>query len=169
MGRMNLRALMLCGALGLMPMVHGQAQQLTDIATQPFRWRHIIQDIAAAFPRAEVVVFPFETMVRLPEAQVSVMVGRSLTGRAEGGNEWLNPTPIGTEQQESADDSRWSPFTEDQRAMMRRDYAEDISWLKAGADGLASLVDSPAFVPGTTGSGRGLNHDEGQRSLGGTG
>jgi hypothetical protein len=145
------------------------AQMLTDIATQPFRWRHIIQDLASAFPRAEILVFPFETMVRMPEAQVSAMVGTSLTGRIEGGNIWLNPTRIGSDQQEREDDSRWSPFAEDQRSMMRRDYAEDIAWLKAGADGLASLIDSPAFVPGTTGSGRGLHHDEGQRSLGRTG
>ena len=38
---------------------------------------------------------------------------------------------------------RWRPFDDAQTAYLREAYADDIMWLAAGADGLASLAQDP--------------------------
>ena len=38
-------------------------------------------------------------------------------------------------------EGRWNPFNEEQTAKLREAYADDMMWLTAGADGLATLTE----------------------------
>ena len=66
-----------------------------------------------------------------------------------------------------ADARRFSPFTPEQRGDLRADYIDDLAWLRAGADGLASYFGDPSDVKeaGTTGQGRGNPDDAEHRRL----
>ena len=64
----------------------------------------------------------------------------------------------------------WHPFSDAQAAALRETYADDLFWLTAGADGLATLTEtSTAPRAGTSwpdGDRRkGHHHDSGQRKL----
>ena len=39
--------------------------------------------------------------------------------------------------------TRWEPFTATQKARLQERYADDLFWLRAGADGLAHLLEDP--------------------------
>ncbi|MEH6740708.1 MAG: hypothetical protein V7695_19510, partial [Sulfitobacter sp.] len=39
---------------------------------------------------------------------------------------------------------RWNPFNTEQAAYLREAYADDMMWLTAGADGLATLTEDPS-------------------------
>lgn len=126
---------------------------LDFLTTQPRRWRHVIRDIAQVFPDAEVLVWPFERMAGTPAAQLSALWGKP-HGLTEDETLWRNRSldlidlnkvlalrgqsvikdgPIGT-------GTRWMPFDEDQRALLRAEYRADLDWLERGADGLARFV-----------------------------
>mgnify|MGYP000415702220 FL=1 len=136
---------------------------LDFLTTQPRRWRDMVRDIAAVFPDAEIVVWPFERMASQPETQLNVLWDAVTVG-LENDNLWHNRSgdvvylnkimalrgdaPIDTDP--VASDTRWMPFDEDQRSVLRADYRRDIAWLKAGAEGLARYVDgwpTPATSP----------------------
>ena len=61
---------------------------------------------------------------------------------------------------------RWHPFTNAQTALMRAAYAQDLAWLRGGADGLATYIDSPEAIAGATGPRRGQHDDERQTRMG---
>lgn len=131
------------------------SEDLLDfLTTQPRRWRTMVRDIAAIFPEAEVVVWPFERLSNQPDAQLEALWGeghsdlehldlwRNRAGDVIELNRLLalrgerlahaGPVEAGT---------RWMPFNEDQRGVLRAEYRRDIAWLKAGAEGLARYVD----------------------------
>ncbi len=133
------------------------AARLDRLVTQPRRWRRVIEEIAAALPRAQVFVIPFEAMTGVPERQLAVLTGQSLpTGQAArmtGARDWLcrSPSPD-TISEILADrghfelvrvssDDRWTPFDDNQHATLVAQYAEDLAWLRAGADGHATLIE----------------------------
>lgn len=137
---------------------HGGAapdQDLLDcLTTQPRRWRTLVRSIAAVFPEAEIVVWPFERLAGQPRRQLEAL-WHGPTGTLAEGWFWANRAnnlaalndvmalrgerPL---QEGPVDaDARWMPFSEDQLAVLRADYRRDIAWFKSGAEGLATFID----------------------------
>lgn len=148
---------------------------LEYLARSSRRWRDVISDIARACPDAEIQVNPFEDYAGTPDRLLSQMTGfaavptvsapfwdnRSLSApelRAVLSARGENPQLISGE-------GRWLPFNPTQIAHLRESYADDLFWLRAGADGLATMTeDTGARDEGTTPAlrlrMRGQNNDE---------
>ena len=153
-------------------------QQLLDRLTHgPRSWRDVIADVACAAPDARFWVLPFETFARQPDVQLAVMTGQD-TPQTHA-QEWLNATPKLPELHAFAKDlpkgeGRWQPFDATQIAIMRETYSDDLLWLAAGADGLATLITDPnkkladINLPMTDLT-RGQHHDHKERRLADTG
>ncbi|MFW2544600.1 hypothetical protein ACN2XU_18345 [Primorskyibacter sp. 2E107] len=131
------------------------AAAMEQIASATRSWRHVITDLACACPDSEIIVSPFEVFGSRPDLLFSQMAGRDWP---LGGNPdafWLNQRPLLPKlrqvvEQRGGDatllptgDGRWQPFTDDQAARLREAYADDLFWLRAGADGLARLTQDP--------------------------
>lgn len=127
---------------------------LDYLTTQPRRWRHLVRDIAAAFPQADVCVYPFERCAEQPDRVLDLFcpdVARLMPRAGVRHNRSPNLGELnkvlalrgetGFDAGPGADDCRWMPFDEDQRTVLRVEYRRDIAWLEAGADGLARYVD----------------------------
>ena len=157
------------------------AGALEAIATQPVRWTRIIRQVAAAFPQAEVVVWPFEALIGLPELQLGALFGQAIQGPFQARREWHNSSLSVQDLRKLIHDEgvpdaalarmgngvgRWHPFTNTQTALMRAAYAQDLAWLRGGADGLATYIDSPEAIAGATGPRRGQHDDERQKRMG---
>ena len=140
------------------------SEDLLDLlTTQPRRWRTMVRDIKSVFPQADLVIWPFERMANRPQDQLDLLWGeghsdldvneiwRNRSGDVVTLNKLLalrgerlavaEPVEAGT---------RWMPFNEDQRSVLRAEYRRDIAWLKAGAEGLARYVDGRPTPPHTT-------------------
>lgn len=116
-------------------------------------WRDVITDLACAVPSAKIVVTPFEQFAGQPDVLYQLATGRDAP--ADTSRHWCNRRPdlpalrkILTEQGAAANqlpdgDDRWQPFTSEQSARLRENYADDLHWLHAGADGLATLATDP--------------------------
>ena len=152
------------------------AARYEAIANSRRSWRDVITDIACAAPEAEITVLPFESYAGRPEHLLTVALGRSAVPDAK--MRWLNRSPDaralrrtlreqGTDPDVIADqDGRWQPFNPDQTARLRENYADDLHWLIAGADGLATLKEdqAPIRAPHTAPPGfmtKGQAHDQG--------
>lgn len=150
----------------------GRAAPTSDcldfLTTQPRRWRHVISDIAAAFPHAQLLVWPFERLASRPQDMLQSLCGMALPdlnvpverfGRS-GDLRQLNAAleicgepPLVSGPVEKG--ARWMPFDADHQRVLRAEYRHDLSWLQAGAQGLARYSDgrqTPAMHP----------HDRGQ-------
>ncbi|PHQ80274.1 MAG: hypothetical protein COB65_11505 [Thalassobium sp.] len=130
---------------------------LDRLVTQPRTWRKIIREVAGVFPKAEIVVWPFERLVGQPDRQLQILTGGvRVTNPMTGQNDWQNPSPQpaalreilamrgdkdGAAQMPSAT-GRWMPFDDDQKEILRAQYQIDLAWLRQGAEGLARFVDS---------------------------
>lgn len=130
--------------------------KLDKLVAQPRRWRDVVGDITDAFPKAQIVVWPFERIGSQPEAQLAVLSGGIQLGHAlTGSRDWHNPSPrleklrrillMRGEAEAAArlpsGDGRWTPFSDDQRAVLRKNYSEDLAWFQSGANGLARFVE----------------------------
>ncbi len=145
------------------------------LIAQPHRWRHITASVAAAVPQARVVVWTHERMGARPDRLVRELTGADMT--LSGADAWTNTMPSIGRLRETVEDfggdpalirevsGRFMPFDHDQRATLRAQYSEDLTWLRAGAGGLATLIDDPATELGATGQGRGFDHDAEHRGL----
>lgn len=122
------------------------------IADHPRSWRDVIADLACAAPGAEIEVLLFEDTAGTPDRVLSSALeaevprdrskrwmNRSLDLphlrqilKEQGGDMSLLPDAAG----------RWQPFTTAQAAQLRENYADDLHWLVAGADGLARLTEN---------------------------
>lgn len=130
------------------------AYLLDFLTTQPRRWRSMVRDIAAIFPEAEIVVWPFERLAGRPQDQLRLLWQAELPSLAAP-DLWRNrsndiaalnavlalrgETLGGGALTETG--TRWMPFDEDQTSVLRAEYRRDIAWLKAGAEGLATYVE----------------------------
>ncbi|AXI48951.1 hypothetical protein C1J03_16525 [Sulfitobacter sp. SK012] len=116
-------------------------------------WRDVITDIACAAPEAEIRVLPFEHHVGRPDLLFAAATDRPApTTHADG---WLNRSPdlaamrtaIKQQDRDASElpegDGRWQPFAPAHTAAMRETYQDDMMWLSAGADGLATLTQDP--------------------------
>ena len=138
---------------------------LDRYTTQPRRWRHVIGDVAAAFPGVEILVWPFERFASQPDAQLSFLTGgRTSVLSLTGSRDWNNPSPRGESlrnillQRGEGDlghdlaraltdhTGRWMPFDDAQVMALRAQYSADLDWLRRGADGLAQLVEKSGPV-----------------------
>ncbi|MEM8694283.1 MAG: hypothetical protein AAGG57_20765 [Pseudomonadota bacterium] len=123
------------------------------IATSRRGWRGVITDLACALPDIDIHVMPFEHFAGRPDQMLGI--GVDCIAPEKGCDTWLNNAPrledlrpLLAERGDRAaalprGTGRWMPFTAEQRAALKMRYAEDMSWLRAGADGLATLKQDP--------------------------
>lgn len=116
-------------------------------------WRDVITDISCAVPEAEICVLPYEHFANRPHAVLSAAVGFDLpyakahkVPRLNASWELRKLRALVAEQAGDLThlpdlDGRWQPFTPEQQARLAEDYADDMHWLIAGADGLATLTE----------------------------
>lgn len=153
------------------------ARRLSAIASSRRSWRDVITDLACAAPGAEIEVMPFEAYAGRPDAVLCHALDDDAPADAK--HRWLNRSPDLRDlrailAQEGADPDllpddtgRWQPFDAGQAAALRENYADDLHWLTAGADGLATLTEDrhptradTSLPPGAMTKGQG--HDKGQ-------
>jgi hypothetical protein len=134
---------------------HGVPTQtkLDKIAKMWGSWRDVVIDLACTVPDAEIKVNTFEEFAGRPDAFLTQATGTAAPRDTQA--HWLNRAPDLQALRESlaqgCDDpdqlpdntGRWQPFSESQAAMVRETYADDLFWLAAGADGLATLTKDP--------------------------
>ncbi|MCZ0812088.1 MAG: hypothetical protein ACQEVT_07000 [Pseudomonadota bacterium] len=133
-----------------------EGRDLEALARGARGWRDVIADVACAFGGAEILVLTHEALASRPEARLAVMAARPLEAMPRAhAREWLNRAPLlGALREavaarggaparlgEGADSARWQPFDKVQTAALREAYADDLHWLRAGADGLATLIE----------------------------
>lgn len=142
------------------------ARALDALCAQPRRWRHVIGDVARAFPQAEIVVWPYERFGAQPDVVLAHLLGRpDVAVSFSGARERMAPGPTlpklrrllalrGEAEAAAAlgdDCGRWAPLGPVREGALRRDYAHDIAWLRGGAEGLARLVETaPAPCPASS-------------------
>lgn len=114
-------------------------------------WRDVITDVSCAAPLAKIEIVPFEASVGAPDRMLEAVTGHAAP--RDAAPEWLNRSPTAAqlrtvlaERGEDAEavpysDGRWNPFDTAGRAALREAYADDMHWLVAGADGLATLTE----------------------------
>jgi hypothetical protein len=134
------------------------ASVLAMLAQQPRRWRDVVRDIATAFPKADIVVWPFEDFAARPERQLALLAGTSAPPMpAQVATPWQNPSPDCAALRRALvkrgdmaaaatipdGPQRWMPFTPAQRAAMQALYQVDLAWLarSGGPVRLAEAVD----------------------------
>jgi hypothetical protein len=132
------------------------AAQLAALAAGPRSWRDVITDLACALPGVDIIVLPHEQSASRPAQRLAVMTGRAEAAMPRAhAREWLNRAPMLGDLRravaerggdparlgEGQDDARWQPFSPAQGAALSETYADDLFWLRAGADGLATLIE----------------------------
>lgn len=117
-------------------------EDLDRLVTQPRRWRHVAQELMRAFPQARVVVWPFETFVGQPEAQLSAMLGGWVRDRLRIERPWRNASPgcgdlrrrferDGRDPTQIKGEGRWNPFDAGHLVALRAQYREDLRWFRS--------------------------------------
>lgn len=141
---------------------------LDFLTTQPRHWRNVIGDVAKAFPHSKVMAWPFERFAGRPWDVLRELTGVGLPDTSVAA-EWLGRSgdlrqlnnlmeacgaePLAMVGFEKG--ARWMPFSDDHQRVLRAEYRRDLTWLQAGAQGLARYIDgrqTPAMRP----------HDRGQ-------
>lgn len=131
------------------------------VSYSPRTWRDVITDLACALPDAQIIVTPFEQFAGQPEVVFALATGQDAP--ANTARHWRNRAPTLPQLRQTLAEQgsplnllpegtdRWQPFTLAQTAELRETYADDLHWLAAGADGLATLAPDPTRTPtGTT-------------------
>ena len=142
-------------------MAHGHRLPDPDVLERlsraPRSWRDVILDLACALPGVEIQVMPYEIFGGLPERLLEHMTGLGEMPRFHA-RAWLSKSPNrerlrqilacrGDERVKTlAGAGRWQPFGSDQIAALREAYADDLFWLRAGAEGLARIVEETGPV-----------------------
>ncbi|WP_299848522.1 hypothetical protein [uncultured Roseovarius sp.] len=132
-----------------------RSEELARLASGTRQWRDVITDLACAVPDVEIQVHSYEVFGGMPERRLAAITGLD-EGPSQHAREWLNRAPglrelreIVAERGEDpgalpAGEGRWHPFDRDQVMALREAYADDLYWLRAGADGLATLIEETA-------------------------
>ncbi|NCQ25028.1 MAG: hypothetical protein COW54_07465 [Rhodobacteraceae bacterium CG17_big_fil_post_rev_8_21_14_2_50_63_15] len=132
-------------------------EDLDRLVTVNRNWREVLTDLACALPGVEILVMPHEIFAGLPEERLRLMTGLK-SPPTKAARDWLNRSPDldtlhravtarggdGTRLPEGQ--GRWQPFDCYQRQALQEAYADDLSWLRAGADGLARLTEETGPV-----------------------
>ena len=127
------------------------AAQSAAIARSFRGWRHVVADIASAVPEVELKVLPFDEFAGRPDRFLEVATG--LSGPVCTDRTPVNASPRLPELRRAMlakgmdttalpfGMGRWNPFTNEQHSALRELFADDMMWLTAGADGLATLIE----------------------------
>lgn len=114
-------------------------------------WRDVVADIATALPGVEIKVLPFESFAGRPDR--FLMLSTGVFGPVCKDRSPVNASPRLPELRramlsQGKDTAslpfgmgRWNPFTNEQHSALRELFADDMMWLTAGADGLATLIE----------------------------
>lgn len=131
--------------------VPGRAE-LHRVATANRSWRDVIADIASAVPAVEIRVLPFERYAGMPHRFLADAVDLDVPRIGTCAPREAAPLlpELRRVLRERAQDAtslpfgmgRWNPFTNEEHAALRELYADDMMWLTAGADGLATLLEN---------------------------
>lgn len=144
--------------------------KLAQLVAQPRRWRHLIAEIATAFPRAECLILPYEALAGQLDLQLAMALGEPVPALA-GARLRLHLRPTRAMLREALADRRenpgliaagegpWQMFDPVQVAALQGFYAADLAWLRQGADGLARVMDGGSGCDAGTGQESG---DDGQ-------
>jgi len=128
------------------------AAQLEAICTQRRSWRDMITELASAVPGVEFLVLPHETFAGLPDRRLQIMTADMITAPVDTNQTWLNRAPdmdmlrqcLALRGEDPAQlgqgTGRYDPFTPEQQMRLHELYHDDLFWLAAGADGLATLI-----------------------------
>jgi hypothetical protein len=135
---------------------------LDALAATPRMWRDVVLDLACALRGVTLNVMPYEIFGGLPERMLEHMTGLGPMPRAYA-REWLHQGPNlpqlrrivaqrgGDPERLPEAPGKWQPFDETALRAMREAYADDLFWLRAGAEGLAQLTEETGPVKtGTT-------------------
>lgn len=121
------------------------------IADNQRRWQDVISDVSCAAPHATIKVLPFERFVGRSDRSLAVSAGYDAPVDADP--RWKNRSPTSNDLRHCLIDrgsdpgavpegeGRWTPFNSTQSATLREAYADDMHWLVAGANGLATLTE----------------------------
>jgi hypothetical protein len=124
--------------------------QCEAISRNSRSWRDVVTDLACAVPGAEIEVIPFEVHNGRPDQILQLALGADAP--ADDKLRWLNRSHDVQGLRRMLNDQgsdpdllpdatgRWQPFSAEQTARLRENYADDMHWLIAGADGLATLT-----------------------------
>lgn len=147
---------------------------LERMITQPRRWRHVIADVARAAPQARLLVWTHEARADDPVALLRAVTGRRQLKLRPWDRRIANPAPTPEALSDYLDacnadarlirnaQGRFMPFDAHQREVLRAQYADDLTWLAAGAEGLATYIDDAPEQGIETGQKRGRGRrDEG--------
>ncbi|SDI51103.1 hypothetical protein [Lutimaribacter saemankumensis] len=151
--------------------------RLAALSDGPRGWRDVVADVACALPGVPLAVMPHEEYGAAPERRLARMLGDAALAPATHARRRLNMAPRLPQLRAAlaaagrdtghlpAGDGHFAPFTPAQAARMREQYSDDLFWLAAGADGLATLMtekvpgpEGKTPVPGQTE--RGHAHDQ---------
>lgn len=142
------------------------AAQLDRLVTQPRSWRDVIMDLSCAAPDIEILVIPFEQMAGRPDRMLEYMAHSPMRAPKASADAWFNRGPDMDKLREAlhlrgedistftAGAGKWDPFDMTHRIALRETYEDDLFWLRAGADGMALLVEEN----GTVMTGQQLSH-----------
>ncbi|MEN8894443.1 hypothetical protein [Planktotalea arctica] len=130
-------------------------ERLSALAQQPRNWRDVITDISAAAPQAAIFVSSYERFASRPQALLSGLLGmpapplgKQIWRNARPGAQDLARLPLSENElarlTAQTEGTTWQPFSRTQRAMLQERYADDLFWLRAGADGLAHFLEDAA-------------------------
>lgn len=154
--------------------------KLRAIADNVRSWRDVISDIANALPGIEMRVLPFERFAGQPNRFFARAA--DLDAPCNAGFAPVEAAPMLPElrrvlRERGQDASglpfgmgRWNPFTNDEHAALRERYADDLMWLTAGADGLATLTENreaarAGQTPPSLASKKGRNNELEERQM----
>ncbi|MEM9580417.1 MAG: hypothetical protein AAF891_06990 [Pseudomonadota bacterium] len=156
--------------------VPGQ-DRIARLVQQPRNWRDVIADIAAAAQGVPLFVSPYERMVGQPDVLLEAATGTIMPACREV--IWRNARPAlpellrlplsdaeRTQLTARSRAGRWHPLTDMQKASLQDRYADDIFWLRTGADGLATYLEehesmqAKAHLPHASQT-RGQKHEQG--------
>lgn len=100
------------------------------VLNNPRRWRHVIRDVHRTFPKAEIVVLPYETF----GGHCGDMFDCAMDDGGLSGGLVTSPVLHNRAQHDVP-----SPFQRKTQQKLRRRYQKDLDWLADGADGMARL------------------------------
>ncbi|EPX85168.1 hypothetical protein Salmuc_01124 [Salipiger mucosus DSM 16094] len=132
-----------------------EARLIDEILAPERSWRQVVAEVARALPEAELIVVPAERFAPRPDALLRIATQAQAVPMLPPGGIRANRSPdlpalraLLTELGEHPaqlppGEGRWMPFTPAQAAQLRERYADDLFWLRAGANGLARLEEDP--------------------------
>lgn len=154
------------------------ARTVARIARARRGWQDVIRDVAEALPEVELRVMDHAGFAEAPDHRLGWMTDRWPLPPTEPGMR-RNPTPDLTDLKRELDENGvapgdlsggsvgWPPFDRDQTHALREAWEDDLFWLRAGADGLATWIEEtgPETVgqnprPGQTTRGQGHGIEE---------